>query len=338
MPAFWHDHLLANEMNTALVAVRQAGLLCRAVQAGIDPGALAKKDRSPVTIADFGSQALVCRILGEAFPTDPVIGEEDASALQEAGNETMLDRVVQQVSDVIGDTDADQVCRWIDRGNAKTYSPRFWTLDPIDGTKGFLRGQQYAIALALVIGGEIELAVLGCPNLGPVLDGDRGDGTVLVAIRGAGTWQLPLIGEADPVRVRASDESNPTRIRFCESVEAAHSAHGDSARLATHLAIAAAPARLDSQAKYAVVARGEAEAYLRLPRDNKYREKVWDHGAGVLCVTEAGGRVSDVLGRGLDFTRGDQLEDNLGVIVSNGAVHDTVLGALETLGIGRFDA
>ncbi len=336
MSAFWKKHLLATEMDTALAAVRQAGLLCRAVQAELDPGALTKQDKSPVTIADFGSQALICRALGEAFPTDPVIGEEDAADLQIPGNEATLERVVGHVRDQVTSANAERVCRWIDRGGAQTYSSRFWTLDPIDGTKGFLRGEQYAIALALIIGGKIELAVLGCPNLGPSLGEERGAGTLLAAILGEGTWQMPLVGEGEPERIFVSRETDPTRIRFCESVEAAHSAHGDSARLATRLAIAAEPARLDSQAKYAVVARGEAEAYLRLPRDNKYREKIWDHGAGVLCVTEAGGRVTDVPGQDLDFARGYRLEDNLGVVVSHGPLHDTLLQAMAELEIGRF--
>ena len=337
MTGLFANHALASEMNTALAAVRQAGKLCRAVQADIDPGAVSKDDKSPVTIADFGSQALVCRALGESFAFDPVIGEEDAAVLQTAGNETMLDRVVNHVQNQVPSADAHAVCGWIDRGNTKTYSDRFWTLDPIDGTKGFLRGEQYAIALALIIDGEIKLAVLGCPNLGPVLGHDRGDGTMLAAIAGEGTWQMPLVGDAEPVRVFVSAEKDATRIRFCESVEAAHSAHGDSARLAAHLAIGAEPARLDSQAKYAVVARGEAEAYLRLPRDNKYREKIWDHAAGVLCVTEAGGRVTDVPGRDLSFADGYRLEDNLGVIVSNGPLHDVLLRAIADLGIARFE-
>ena len=46
------------------------------------------------------------------------------------------------------------------------YRERFWTLDPIDGTKGFLRGEQYAVALALIVGGEVVVAALACPNLG----------------------------------------------------------------------------------------------------------------------------------------------------------------------------
>ncbi len=336
MPHFWQDHPLANEMETALAAVRQAGLLCRAVQAEIDPGLLTKDDKSPVTVADFGSQALICRALDKVFADDPVIGEEDSAVLQAPEHTETLARVTSNVASQIPGAKPDDICRWIDRGGAKDFSARFWTLDPIDGTKGFLRGDQYAIALALIIDGQIELAVLGCPNLGPALGGDRGEGTLLAAIRGQGTWQMPLLGEGEPSRVQVSRETDPTRIRLCESFEAAHSAHGDSARLANRLAIAAEPARLDSQTKYAVVARGEAEAYLRLPRDNKYREKIWDHGAGVLCVTEAGGRVTDVTGIELDFTCGYRLENNLGVVVSHGPQHDTLLQAMAELGIGRF--
>ncbi len=41
----------------------------------------------------------------------------------------------------------------------------FWTLDPIDGTKGFIRGQQYAVCLAYIVGSEPVIGVLGCPNL-----------------------------------------------------------------------------------------------------------------------------------------------------------------------------
>lgn len=332
----WQDHALAQELDIAIAAVKEAGLLCRAVQAEIDPGTLEKKDRSPVTIADFGSQALVCRTLATVFDDDPVIGEEDAAELRLPANSAQLQRVVQHVQALQPGADADTICRWIDRGGASDYSPRFWTLDPIDGTKGFLRGGQYAIALALVLEGQLAAAVVGCPNLGETLAGDRGNGTVMAAIAGLGSWQLPMIGDGPAEAVGVSAQTDVTAIRFCESVEAAHSSHGDAARIAEDLAITAEPQRLDSQTKYALVARGEAEAYLRLPRDAEYQEKIWDHAAGALVVTAAGGRVTDIRGRDLDFTQGHVLGKNLGVIVSNGHVHEAVLGTIGKLGIGKF--
>jgi 3'(2'), 5'-bisphosphate nucleotidase len=330
-----HDHPLAAELETAVAAVREAGRLCRAVQAEIDLGALAKQDRSPVTVADFGSQALICRALRDAFPDDPIIGEEDAAVLREPAQAGMMDRVVRHVGKLRPASDAEQVCDWIDLGGAKEYSPRFWTLDPIDGTKGFLRGGQYAIALALVLDGQVVAAVLGCPNLGPTLDADRGEGSLFTALKGRGAWEMPLALPGDAAPVKVGPQADPSLIRFCESVEAAHSSHGDAARIASRLKIKAQPARLDSQAKYALVARGEAEAYLRLPRDQVYREKIWDHAAGLLVVTEAGGKVTDINGRGLDFSLGYKLEENRGVVATNTQVHEEVLAAIKALGIGQ---
>src|SRR4029077_12341774 len=75
-------------------AVRQAARLCRAVRAGIRPEVLDKKDKSPVTVADFGSQAVICRALAEAFPDDPIIAEEDAAELRQPENAALLDEVI----------------------------------------------------------------------------------------------------------------------------------------------------------------------------------------------------------------------------------------------------
>jgi 3'(2'), 5'-bisphosphate nucleotidase len=103
--------------------------------------------------------------------------------------------------------------------------------------------------------------------------------------------------------------------------------------VAERLGIRADPVRLDSQAKYAVVSRGEGEAYLRLPSGEDYREKIWDHAGGALIAEEAGGRVTDISGKPLIFTHGRKLEENRGVIVSNGLVHDPILEAIKALGI-----
>ena len=103
--------------------------------------------------------------------------------------------------------------------------------------------------------------------------------------------------------------------------------------MAELLGITADPVRLDSQAKYAVVARGEADIYLRLPTRADYQERIWDHAAGVLVVEEAGGRVTDVTGKPLDFSLGQTLQQNRGVVVTNHHVHERVLGALRGVGV-----
>ena len=320
------------ERAAATAAVREAARLCRAVQGGIDAAALAKKDKSPVTVADFGSQALVCRAIGEMFTHDPIIAEEDSAALRGVGNEQLLARVVEHVGRVRSGAGGDEVCRWIDRGNAGQYSPRFWTLDPIDGTKGFLRGEQYAIALALIIEGEVTVAALGCPNL-TVSEGSKQTGAIFTAVKGEGAFVQPLEGGGGPAPVKVSNRKDTAGMRFCESVESGHTSHSESQRVAELLGIRAEPVRMDSQAKYAVVARGEADIYLRLPTRAGYVERIWDHAAGVLVVTEAGGKATDVAGRPLEFRHGPGLENNRGVVVSNGPLHGQIIEAIAQVGV-----
>jgi 3'(2'), 5'-bisphosphate nucleotidase len=148
------------EQALAIEAVREAARLCQQVQRRITPEVLAKKDRSPVTVADFGSQALVCRALREGFPGDPIVAEEDSADLRRPENAVLLGQVVRDVEQIRPCRDAAEVCDWIDAGGARQYSRRFWTLDPIDGTKGFLRAEQYAVSLALIVEGRVEVAAL----------------------------------------------------------------------------------------------------------------------------------------------------------------------------------
>lgn len=235
------NHLYEHELRVAIAAVLEASRLCRAVAAEISPEVLAKKDKSPVTTADFGSQALICRALLETFPDDPVVAEEDSSELKWPEYADVLDGVVRHVrsaresfSGIGADATAAQICDWIDHGGATRYHDRFWTLDPIDGTKGFLRGEQYAVALALVVGGEVVVAALACPNLdvqanrGQHLDqpGANSPGAIFTAVKGEGAFGRPVHSPEgmEPLarRLQVSDTEDPAEVRFCESVESGH--------------------------------------------------------------------------------------------------------------------
>lgn len=175
-----------------------------------------------------------------------------------------------------------------------------WVLDPIDGTKGFLRGEQYAVCLALVVDGVVQLGVLGCPNL-PVspTDPSHGQGVIVLALRGQGAYQaaIPSLSSPSPPSASAAPAAAaesfdslltpikiPTavpsseKLRTLESVEAAHSAQGFTAAISRALGLSAPPNRMDSQAKYAALARGfdEGHLYLRMPVPGKnYIEKIW---------------------------------------------------------------
>jgi 3'-phosphoadenosine 5'-phosphosulfate (PAPS) 3'-phosphatase len=115
-------------------------------------------------------------------------------------------------------------------------------------------------------------------------------------------------------------------------VDSSHSSHDASARIAQILGVTADPIRMDSQCKYAVVARGEASIYLRLSSAT-YQENIWDHAAGQVIVQEAGGTVTDLRGQPLDYSRGKKLTANKGVVATNGLLHDKVIAAVkEVLG------
>jgi 3'(2'), 5'-bisphosphate nucleotidase len=314
------------ELRAGLEAVRAASRVCRAVQARlVTAETLEKKDKSPVTVADFASQAIVCQRLEAVFAGDAVVGEEGSAELREEGQRVLCDAVVREVAaEVAGDPGAAAVLDWIDRGGADATSARYWTLDPIDGTKGFLRGEQYAVALGLIEDGEVVLGVLGCPNL------DEGRGALFAAVRGEGARSFALTDGADEVGapIGVAAVASPAEARFCESVESAHSDQSESAQIAAELGITREPYRIDSQCKYGAVGRGDASIYLRMPTRADYREKIWDHAAGKIVVEEAGGRVTDAFGNPLDFSKGRTLEDNRGVVATSGAIHDEVIAAV----------
>lgn len=332
--------MLTKEKNFALSAVQAAAEICRSVQAGISLESLDKKDRSPVTVADFAVQALISGMLADEFPDDPLVGEEGADQLRGDDAAEVRAKVVAAVREAHGDDPSEEtILDWIDRGQASGGpTGRFWVLDPIDGTKGFLRKEQYAIALALIEDGQVQLGVLGCPNLPESMDaGTEGaTGYAFVAVKGEGAQaaQLPAGGPlGDLQTIHVSPSGDPASARRCESVESGHASHDEMAQIAEKSQMTAEPVRLDSQAKYATVARGESVAYLRLSPSATYIEKIWDHAAGAIVVEEAGGVVTDLHGKPLDFSLGRELSGNRGIIATNAALHERVVRATaEVLG------
>jgi 3'(2'), 5'-bisphosphate nucleotidase len=322
--------MFEEERDVAVDAVKKAAVVCQAVRESlVSAETMAKMDKSPVTVADFGAQAVIISALKKAFPDDPVVAEEDTGALCGDAAQPLRQKVLEYVQTVCPKMKEGEMLDAIDGGHHRGgASGRFWTLDPIDGTKGYIRGDQYAIALALIENGEVILGILGCPNL-PVdgLGADGARGVILTAIRGEGA-DLQDMKSGVRRQILVSDESDPRQAIFCESFESGHTAHGVSAEVVQSLGVSVSPARLDSQCKYAVVARGEAGVYMRLPTRQDYEEKIWDHAAGVIVVEEAGGTVSDARGQTLDFTQGRTLRNNKGVVATNGRLHADVIDAI----------
>lgn len=317
------------EADFALESVRAAARLGREVQQRSRLPAMTKSDASPVTVADYACQALVAHRLGRVFAADALVAEEDTSLLASPGARDSVMAILQAVAPFERGVTEDDLNAWIGRGGAVP-GERFWTLDPVDGTKGFVRGDQYVVALALIEGGRVQVGALGCPNLTVGLDTHvAGPGCVALAVRGEGAWLAPLEqGDMRPLRVSPRD--NPAMARVLRSFEDAHTDPVNLERILRLLGMQQEPRRMDSQVKAVVLAGGGAELVFRLLPSNRpaYREKIWDAAAGSLLVEEAGGRVTDLRGRELDFGRGRELTNNVGVVSSNGRLHEAALAAV----------
>ena len=341
------------ELQVAQLAVQRATILTKRVFHEKAKGTVDKNDKSPVTIGDFGAQALIISALQASFPDDAIVAEEEAADLRSNATlkQTIWDLVkVTKLEDATAEKllggsikDEDAMLDIIDLGGSKGgNSGRIWTIDPIDGTKGFLRGGQYAVCLGLMVDGDVKVGVLGCPNL-PQDDTarltadigadqtDEGRGVIFSAIQGQGATSHALttgaMAEGKPISMRPMKDLS--KATFCESVEAAHTAHGDQATIAQKLGISEPSVRMDSQAKYGSIARGAGDIYLRLPVKASYQEKIWDHAAGDLIVREAGGEVTDIHGNRLDFGQGRTLAKNKGVVAAPAAVHGQVLAVVQ---------
>ena len=333
---------------TAIDAVKRASDMCHGVQRGLaEEDTKAKQDDSPVTIADYAAQAVIALTLKQnskgGSENVRLVAEEDANELRDGGRltEAVANLVRTAMDD--GELTNAQVCDAIDVGlyEGGDQGGNFWVLDPIDGTRGFVGRRQYAVCLGYVDAktGDVLLGVLGCPNLpfrgGDVMrlsDGQGGldsvlaaearseqgvAGSVFFAAKGKGTYVGPLDGSAPFVAIgakaRQSEEDAPPA--FMESYDARHSDHSFSGVVASTIfdgKSAPPPLRVDSQCKYGLLAMGGiADIYMRFP-PSKYREKIWDHVAGICVVEEAGGVVSDAKGRKLRVNEGRFLPEDLG--------------------------
>jgi 3'(2'), 5'-bisphosphate nucleotidase len=319
------------EVVTAVQAAVKASALCEKIRKDLaGQESILKSDRSPVTIADYGSQAIICKLIRERFPNDTIVAEEDSKELRRADRSNILEQVTHYVNAFVGTSSSKEVCSWIDF-SSDSITDRFWALDPIDGTKGFLRGDQYAIALALIENGVVKLGILACPNLYlDVKQRSGGKGCLFGALEGKGSVQMDSHG-GNQRTISVSKLTNPSEAIITESVEADHADHLTHRRLAEKLNILKPSLRMDSQAKYGILARGEVNLYLRVPSTAEpgYKENIWDHAAGSIIAEEAGGKVTDVLGRPLDFSCGIKMVKNHGILASNGILHDVILEALK---------
>lgn len=307
-------HRYEEELQLAIRAVRDGFSLASAAQGGLTKSDTAiKGDASPVTVADFAVQAVVNHTLAEGAD-HPIMAEESAGRL--LGSPPLLERVRELASPFRGELlDRGTLTDAVDLGGHPGGSGTFWVLDPIDGTKGFVAGHSWCVALALVSAGRPVVGVLACAGM-------PGGDAILHASVDSPTVKEIIGGPPAPARVSAEFE-----YAICESYEASHAARAAETRLSAMFPDRPT-LRLHGQGKYACVADGLAAVYLRLSRQRGRLQCAWDHAAGTAVVEGAGGTVTDATGAPLDFSAGRNLPGD-GILATNGFVHDRALDALK---------
>ncbi|XP_022977979.1 putative PAP-specific phosphatase, mitochondrial isoform X2 [Cucurbita maxima] len=353
------------ELEAAVDVVQRACRLCVDVKSSLlraDGQVLEKNDQTPVTVADFGVQALVSLELGTLFPSIPLVAEEDSTFLRANNLAHSVLTVVTEKSSSQNELTQDDVLEAIDRGANVGFAfgskpATYWVLDPIDGTRGFLRGNDvlYVVGLALVVEGEIVLGVMGCPNWHVDLseesnseDLERGgvwsrSGAIMIAQVGHGSWTRRLSDMQSPSKMfhnwtrcfvdecrlvhearfcipdSQTWESLPPSTSLQATTNADHVGNGQILLLQTCCG---------SLCKYFMVASGRASVFI-LRKKSQTIIKTWDHAVGMICVHEAGGKVTDWKGSDIDLAA-DQagrriLSPSGGVLVTNGHLHDLII-------------
>lgn len=266
---------LRRELDVARELAQAAGKLILGYHGtGIDVER--KAGDEPVTRADREASELIVTGLSRAFPTDIVISEEAAD-------------------------------------DARRLSPgvRVWFVDPLDGTRDFIRGLAgFAVMIGLVVEGRPVLGVVYQPIGDHLFLATRGGGASLVA----GNETRPL---------RCSDINDPARIRLVASkshrtgkIDEVKSALG----IADELQIGSVGLKLG------LIALAERDMYV----NPSSKSKAWDTCAPQAILHEAGGRITDLWGAPLRYDV-PELANARGLLATNGRVHDAVLERLRPL-------
>lgn len=289
-------------------------------------GASSKADASPVTAADLALQAWLVMGLRERGLLDgadcEVVGEESTAIFASDGGSALRTMVHGLVREARGASTATlsaaAIDDAIDAGYGAGTAARQWIIDPIDGTRGYLRGQQYCVCLAYVERGQVLYGGAGCPRIGR--------GLIARAWKGGGAWGDDGLAVTRSPRALLARRTPGSTFVASESSEANDRARKRLRRLAAAMVSATADfstVSMESQCKFVLVATGDADLAVRFPPRDPARSKdmVWDYAGAVVMAEEAGARMTDCEGRALVFGQGRHIVGNRGVLCAAPWIH-----------------
>ncbi len=225
------------------VAAREAGAeILKLVAAGFEVET--KSDLSPVTVCDRAAEAIILAALARAAPGVPVIAEEEVA-----------------------------------EGRIPAHGDTYFLVDPLDGTKEFVRGgDDYTVNIGLIVGGSPTLGVVYQPATDRLWAGLVGEGAYLEEDGGRRTIRCRALGE-QRTAVASKSHLNQATVDYLAEVIG----------LCEHVSVG-------SSLKFCIVAEGRADIYPRLSPTSE-----WDTAAGHAVLLGAGGRVDGLDGKPLQY-------------------------------------
>ena len=225
------------------VTARAAGAeILRLVQAGFEVET--KGDQSPVTVCDRAAEQVILRALAAAAPDVPVIAEEEVSA-----------------------------------GRIPAHNDTYFLVDPLDGTKEFIRGgDDYTVNIGLIAVGQPKLGVVYQPAIDKLWAGLVGDGAF-----------VEVGGNRRPIHCRPLGVERAAIASKSHYNQATDDYLAEAIGVCDHVSVG-------SSLKFCVVAEGKADIYPRLSPTSE-----WDTAAGHAVLLAAGGRVDGLDGLPLAY-------------------------------------
>lgn len=269
-----------------------------------------KRDKSPVTLADFASQIFILSRLKEKFNEDQIFAEEESSLFSK-DIEVLIKKCFLEINFKVNE-EFSSLLNY--RGPR---SSRQWIVDPIDGTKGYLRDLSYAVGIGLMQNSEPKICAIGVPNY------KNEQLAIFVAEQGEGAQAAYGDKEFSPIHV--SHENNLSSSVMCQSLH--HNKQWIN-KLAEMIG-ANKIISMDGMGKFCMVADGSADLYVReMNLDYSFS---WDYMPGDLLVREAGGTITDLNYKSLTFKEDKCKWTAPGLIASNGILHDDIISNIKKL-------
>ena len=225
------------------IAAREAGAeILKLVAAGFEVET--KSDLSPVTVCDRAAEAVILAALARAAPGVPVIAEEEVA-----------------------------------EGRIPAHGETYFLVDPLDGTKEFVRGgDDYTVNIGLIVDGTPTLGVVHQPATDRLWAGLVGEGAYLEEHGERRAIRCRPLGE-QRAAVASKSHLNQATVDYLEEVIG----------LCEHVSVG-------SSLKFCIVAEGRADIYPRLSPTSE-----WDTAAGHAVLLAAGGRVDGLDGTPLRY-------------------------------------